>query len=90
MSYCRLNLSSLIASALERQFPPTKGFNTIFPPSKSGGNAHTGLIKALSRHYVDTFLFPASANLIPWSKVPPAFIKDRSEVDRKTGLSNNR
>ncbi|KAG5646610.1 hypothetical protein DXG03_002914 [Asterophora parasitica] len=71
--------TSLIASALERRFPASAGYGTIFPKVKNGGGAVTGLAKASSKLY-DTALFPHAANLLPWEKFPPAFLKDRSLV----------
>ncbi|KAJ6614280.1 hypothetical protein B0H10DRAFT_2045500 [Mycena sp. CBHHK59/15] len=72
--------SSLIASALERRFPASKGYGTIFPNRKHGGDADTGLIKAFSKHWADTVLFPLAPVLLPWEKFPPAFIQDRSTL----------
>ncbi|KAJ6484989.1 hypothetical protein C8R47DRAFT_1130413 [Mycena vitilis] len=71
--------TSLIASALERRFPPAQGYASIFPNKKHGGGADTGLIKAFSKHWADNVLFPLAPVLLPWEKFPPAFIKDRGE-----------
>jgi hypothetical protein len=38
------------------------------------------LIKAFSKFYIDGALFPAAALLLPWEKLPPAFVADRSDV----------
>ncbi|KAJ7179147.1 hypothetical protein C8R46DRAFT_1211747 [Mycena filopes] len=72
--------TSLIASALERRFPATRGYGTIFPNRKHGADADTGLIKAFAKHWADTVLFPFAPLLLPWEKFPPAFIKDRSTL----------
>ena len=40
--------SSLIASVLERRFPASEGFGTLFPKRNGGGKADTGIIKAFS------------------------------------------
>ncbi|PPQ94960.1 hypothetical protein CVT25_003932 [Psilocybe cyanescens] len=69
----------LIVSALERRFPPSSGYQTLFPLTKDGTNAGTGLIKAFSKFYAENTLFPPVTNLLPWDKVPAAFLKDRSE-----------
>ncbi|KAJ7129726.1 hypothetical protein C8R44DRAFT_777507 [Mycena epipterygia] len=72
--------TSLIASALERRFPASQGYGTIFPNKKHGGDADTGLIKAFTKYWVDAVLFPLAPTLLPWEKFPPAFIKDRSTL----------
>ncbi|KAJ7507758.1 hypothetical protein B0H11DRAFT_1968551 [Mycena galericulata] len=72
--------TSLIASALERRFPAARGYGTLFPNKKHGGDADTGLIKAFAKHWADTVLFPLAPALLPWEKMPPAFIKDRSTL----------
>ncbi|KDR83782.1 hypothetical protein GALMADRAFT_236147 [Galerina marginata CBS 339.88] len=76
--------TSIIVSALERRFPSAKGYGTIFPASKNGGNADTGLIKAFSKFYADNVLFPPATNLLPWGKLPAAFLKDRSALRGST------
>ncbi|CAL1701069.1 unnamed protein product [Somion occarium] len=70
--------TSLIASVLERRFPPSEGYKSLFPPRKGGGKADTGLVKALTMYWTDRAVFPLAANSLPYSKFPPAFIKDRS------------
>ncbi|KAJ7162061.1 hypothetical protein C8R46DRAFT_1164342 [Mycena filopes] len=72
--------TSLIASALERRFPATRGYGTIFPKRKHGADADTGLIKAFAKHWADTVLFPFATLVLPWKEFPPAFIEDRSTV----------
>ncbi|KAJ7179992.1 hypothetical protein C8R43DRAFT_971342 [Mycena crocata] len=72
--------TSLIASALERRFPASRGYGTIFPNKKHGGGADTGLIKAFTKYCADTVLFPLAVPFLPWEKFPPAFLKDRSTL----------
>ncbi|KAJ3723003.1 hypothetical protein C8R42DRAFT_665020 [Lentinula raphanica] len=69
--------TSLIVAALERRFPASKGYGTIFPPKKHGGSADTGLLKALTRHYSDAILFNLATTLLPWNRFPESFMKDR-------------
>ncbi|KAJ7047401.1 hypothetical protein C8F04DRAFT_5818 [Mycena alexandri] len=71
--------TSLIASVLERRFPASQGYGTIFP-NKKGGGADTGLIKVFDKHYVDAVLFPLGVNLCPFDKLPPAFVADRATI----------
>jgi len=72
--------TSLIASALERRFPPsTNGYGTLFPPRKGGGKADTGMIKAFSQFYVDRMLFRLAASTLDSSKFSEEFIKDRRD-----------
>jgi len=69
--------TSIIVNALERRFPATDGYGTLFPPRKHGKNADTGLIKAFAKFYGDNTLFPPATNLIPWNKLSSAFLEDR-------------
>lgn len=69
--------TSLIVSALERRFPPSAGYGTLFPCGKHGRNSDTGLMKAFSKYYADQ-LFNLGPLLLPWNKMNPDFIKDRS------------
>lgn len=73
--------SSLIVSALERRFPPSAGYGTLFPCGKHGRNSDTGLMKAFSKYYADQ-LFNLGPLLLPWNKMNPDFIKDRSTVSQ--------
>ncbi|KAI0368075.1 hypothetical protein BV20DRAFT_999229 [Pilatotrama ljubarskyi] len=70
--------SSLIATVLERRFPPSEGYGTLFPARKGGGKADTGMIKALSMTYADRALFPLAAENLPYNKFAPEFVNDRS------------
>ncbi|KAJ7261272.1 hypothetical protein B0H12DRAFT_1231500 [Mycena haematopus] len=70
--------TSLIASALERRFPISQGYCTIFPNKKHGAGADTGLMKAFSKYWADTVLFPLAPLHLPWEKFPSKFVKDRS------------
>ncbi|TFK43570.1 hypothetical protein BDQ12DRAFT_731573 [Crucibulum laeve] len=72
--------TSLIVSALERRFPTSRGYGSIFPCVKRTGRIDTGLLKAFSKYYADTTLFPPAPSLLPWDKVPAAFVKDRSAL----------
>ncbi|KAG7449324.1 uncharacterized protein BT62DRAFT_945497, partial [Guyanagaster necrorhizus] len=72
--------TSLICSALERRFPTTKDYGTIFPPRKQGGSPDTTLIKTFTKNYVDSVVFPLAPPLLPWEKFPEAFIRDRSSM----------
>ncbi|KAI0766701.1 hypothetical protein BD413DRAFT_150463 [Trametes elegans] len=80
--------SSLIAAVLERRFPPSEGYSTLFPARKraggSGGTADTGLVKALCMAYADRALFPLAAESLPYGRFPPEFLKDRAAWLGKT------
>lgn len=71
---------SLIVSTLERRFPLSAGYAPLFPSRKHGGNAGTGLLKALSKHWVDNVLFPLASTFVPWDRLPNSFRKDREAV----------
>lgn len=72
--------TSLIVSALERRFPVASGYPSLFPPKKHGGCPDKGLLKALSRHYVDNLLFPLATTFIAWHRLPEDFRKDREAL----------
>ncbi|KAF8826699.1 hypothetical protein HHX47_DHR5000162 [Lentinula edodes] len=72
--------TSLIAAAIERRFPTSQGFGTIFPPKKHGGSPDTGLLKAFTQHYADTVLFNLGPILLPWDRFPNFFLKDRQTI----------
>ncbi|KAF9058152.1 hypothetical protein BJ165DRAFT_1426015 [Panaeolus papilionaceus] len=72
--------SSLIASALERRFPASAGYGTIYPPRADSTKTDVGLIKLFSKFYADNVLFPPATNLIAWDKIPAVFLKDRSAL----------
>ncbi|KAG6821247.1 hypothetical protein H0H93_002357 [Arthromyces matolae] len=82
--------TSLIASTLERRFPSTAGYGTIFPPSKHASNSiDTGAIKLFSRLY-DATVFPNAASLLPWENFPQSFIDDRSKGLLEEQLNDGR
>ncbi|KAF7332168.1 Glutathione S-transferase [Mycena kentingensis (nom. inval.)] len=72
--------TSLIASTLERRFPKSQDFGTLFPPQKHSKSADTGLIKAFAKHWVDMVIFPLAPALLPWERMPAAFVQDRSAL----------
>lgn len=77
--------TSLISYTLERRFPESKVFGTIFPRRKNG-LADTGMIKAFTQSYPEKVLFPLAVGLSPWQKFPPAFLKDRSDVGHSSSF----
>lgn len=79
--------TSLIIPVLEQRFPPEKGFPTIYPRRKGGGNPDTGMVRALTTYYVDRSLFKLGADSLPWDKFKPDFIEDRSKVGSPQELS---
>ena len=72
-------------NALERRFPATNGYGTLFPSRKHGNNTDTGLIKAFAKFYADNTIFPPATELIPWNKLPPPFLADRGAVSKFHG-----
>ncbi|KAL6305895.1 hypothetical protein BKA93DRAFT_777208 [Sparassis latifolia] len=70
--------TSLIASVLERRFPPFEGYHTLFPKRKGGQRADTGLVKALSMYYVDRVLFQLAADSLPYTRFPKPLLEDRN------------
>jgi glutathione S-transferase len=72
--------TSLISSALERRFPPSAGYGSIFPPRKASGSSDEWIIQSFSRQYAEGTLFPLAMNLLKWENFPSSFLADRSSV----------
>ena len=72
--------SNLMVSVLERRFPPSAGFGTLFPKRNGGGKADTGLIKALSLSWADRVLGSLGSQMLPYNKFKQDFLDDRSGV----------
>ena len=72
--------TSLIASTLERRYPASDGYGTLFPRRKGGGPSETGMAKALAMYYFDRAVFPLAASSLPFNKFPEAFLRDRADV----------
>ena len=72
--------TSLIASTLERRYPTSAGYGTLFPPRKGSGLSDTGMAKTLAMYYFDRAVFTLAASSMPYNKFPEAFLKDRSDV----------
>ena len=72
--------TSLIASTLERRYPASDGYGTLFPQRKSGGSPDTGMAKTLVMYYIDRAIFPLAAASLPYSKFSESFLKDRADV----------
>lgn len=71
--------TSLIASTLERRYPASAGYGTLFPPRKGGGSSDTGMVKALVMYYFDRTVFPLGALSMPFQRFPETFVKDRAD-----------
>lgn len=71
--------TSLIASALERRFPKSDGYRTLFPLRKGGGAVDTGMVKALAMYYADRAVFQLASSCLPYDKFPESFMKDRAD-----------
>lgn len=69
--------TSLIASALERRFPASAGFNTLFPPRAGGGRTDGALARLFSRYWADGVLFRLAADSLPYAKFDQKFLADR-------------
>jgi glutathione S-transferase len=72
--------TSLIADVLERRFPASEGYGTLFPHRAGSKKADTGLAKALTVYWNDKTVFPLGGNSLPYEKFDPAFVADRSQV----------
>ncbi|KAI0700791.1 hypothetical protein BC835DRAFT_1326554 [Cytidiella melzeri] len=71
--------TSLIASVLERRFPASEGYGTLYPSRTGTQKADTGLAKALVLYWNDKVLFPLGGNSLDYGRFDPAFVADRSQ-----------
>ena len=76
----------LIATALERRFPASKGYSksargTIFPRRNGTGKVDKGLINAYTKYYLEAELFPPATNHLPYERLPADFLQDREQVN---------
>lgn len=76
----------LIATALERRFPASKGYSksargTIFPRRNGTGKVDKGLINAYTKYYLEDELFPPATDHLPYERLPADFLQDREQVD---------
>jgi len=79
--------TSLISSTLERRYPTSAGYGTLFPHRKGGDLSDTGMIKTLVLYYFDRAVFPLTALSLPFRKFPEAFLKDRADyMDKPINL----
>ena len=72
--------SSIIASVLERRFPASQGYGTLFPRRKGGGNPDIGVAKAIAMFWTDRAMFPLVADCLPYEKFEATFVRDRDSV----------
>lgn len=77
--------TSLIATALERRFPATKGYSasargTIFPRRNGTGRVDKELMRTYAKYYLEAELFPPATNHLPYEKLPANFLQDRGQV----------
>ncbi|KAJ7648384.1 hypothetical protein DFH06DRAFT_1332619 [Mycena polygramma] len=72
--------TSLIASAVERRFPASAGYGTLFPKRKGGGRADAGLIQMFTKHWAETVVFFLGVRVLDFASFPPEFVKDRETL----------
>ena len=78
--------TALIATALERRFPPSQGYPTLFPARKGGGKADTGLAKAITTYWGDRIVFNLIAQSLPYKRFDAKFMEDRAQVSPRPPL----
>ncbi|KIX07760.1 uncharacterized protein Z518_02414 [Rhinocladiella mackenziei CBS 650.93] len=73
--------TSLILETLEHQFPPSKGYGTIYPsPTPSTTNRCRPLIRGFASYWTDRPLFRVTTGLIPSSVWRTRFGIDRANL----------
>ncbi|KAJ6461137.1 hypothetical protein C8R47DRAFT_1159835 [Mycena vitilis] len=72
--------TGLITSALERGFPASAGYGTLFPNRKGGGRADAGLIQMFTKHWAETVVFFLGVRVLDFASFPPEFVKDRETL----------
>lgn len=75
--YCN---TDLIASTLERRFPPSAGYKPLFPSRVDGGKVDGVLARLLMVYWADNNLFSLVADSLPWNKFDAKFIADREQL----------
>ncbi|OSX60114.1 hypothetical protein POSPLADRAFT_1058293 [Postia placenta MAD-698-R-SB12] len=70
--------SNMIALALERRFPASEGYGTLFPPRRGTNKVDQGIMKAFSVFFIDNAVFHGATDHIPYERLTPEFIVDRS------------
>ncbi|KAI0921654.1 hypothetical protein AcW1_004435 [Taiwanofungus camphoratus] len=70
--------SSLIASVLERRFPPSQGYDTLFPLRKGSDKADVSSTKVFATYYIEGEVFTLATDHLAYEKLPANFIQDRS------------
>ncbi|KIL57905.1 hypothetical protein M378DRAFT_87284, partial [Amanita muscaria Koide BX008] len=71
--------TSMISVALERRFPPSAGYGTIFPKTRQSGHVDTGLARSLAQ-LTENAIFSLAAALLPWDQFPESFLRDRTNL----------
>lgn len=72
--------ASLTTPVVERLYPPSQGYPSLFPPRKDGGKADSGFIKAFTAFYTDRVLPQPASNCLPYNTFSKKFIEDRNKV----------
>lgn len=74
--------SALITDVLERRFPPSQGYPSLYPPriGSENGRADTGLAKVLTTYWANNIVGKMIAFSLDFGKFPPELLADRSKV----------
>lgn len=72
--------SGLIASILERRFPAAEGYGSLFPPRRGTGKVDKMTAMIFSTYYMETVVFSAASDHLPYESLAPEFLKDRGSV----------
>ena len=71
--------TSLIIEALEHFFPPSEGYESLYPPAGDGRN-YRPLIRGFASYWTDRPLFRVTTGLIPASVWRSSFGEDRAKL----------
>ncbi|POW07476.1 hypothetical protein PSTT_08271 [Puccinia striiformis] len=70
-----------IAEALESLYPHSNEHPSLFPKSINLGDHQSSILqKTLAEFVIDRPLFKLAVGLLPWDKLPKAFVEDREKL----------
>ncbi|PFH53698.1 hypothetical protein AMATHDRAFT_136684 [Amanita thiersii Skay4041] len=80
--------TSIIVPELERRFPASNGYGTIYPGNKSSGLDDSNLFRLFAQFYSEPTFMSLASGLWKWDTLPEELVKDRElEINREELLA---